>query len=272
MKRFNRNIILVSVLLLFVFASCEKIIQLDLNQNESVLVVDAVVSNYPNQTAVRLSKSSTLFSEEKYSNVSDAQVKIIEANGNTFLLEEQENGFYTKSNFKGLENTDYQLQIEWNGLTFLANSRMPKIVPIDSLELVVSDRNFRGREEYEYAVKVHFTDAMDERNFYRFDVFRNDTLLEGFSVSNDLYYNGIETYHFLRGYEMKPLDTIRILLSCIDEANYSYFLVLSESNSPFNIAPGNPISNIQGEAIGYFGAYAQDSKEIIIPPYTEPNP
>ncbi len=270
MKRFIRNIILASFFLLLV--SCEKIIQLDFDQNESVVVVDAVISNIPDQTVVHLTKSKPLFSAEGYTAISHAIVHIIADGGTSLLMEEQAPGIYKRDNFKGIENTDYQLQIDWEGNLISAVASMPKRTPIDSLELVLSDRNFRGREELDYALKVHFTDDIDVQNFYRFDVFRNDTLLEGFSVSNDLYYNGLETYHFLRGYELKPLDKVSVTLSCIDEANYSYFLVLSESNSPFNIAPGNPISNIQGEAIGYFGAYAQDKKEIVIPAYSNPNP
>ncbi|MBN1652089.1 MAG: DUF4249 domain-containing protein [Bacteroidales bacterium] len=270
MIQWIRPIIVLSFFLLFV--SCEKIIQLDLNQNESVLVVDAMVSNIPNHTEVRLSESKPLFSAEPYAKISHAKVRIIQADGTSVILDEQAPGIYKRDHFKGIENSEYQLQIDWDGQVISANSNMPKMVPIDSLELVFSDRNYRGKEELDYALKVHFTDDIEVQNFYRFDVFRNDTLLEGFSVSNDLYYNGLETYHFIRGYALKPLDKVSVLLSCIDEANYSYFLVLSESNSPFNIAPGNPISNIQGQAIGYFGAFAQDKKEIIIPAYSDPNP
>ena len=80
-----------------------------------------------------------------------------------------------------------------------------------------------------------------------------------------MFFNGIPTFQFIMGYDMQPMDTIGVQLSSIDEANYSYLLVLSQSGSPFIIAPGNPISNLTGNAIGYFGAYAQDRKYIVIP-------
>jgi len=253
------------ILLLFVFASCEKIIDLELNQTEEIFVVDALVTNQPKRSAVRLSKSIALFSGQHYQNVSLAHVVVRNPEGVPFLFQEVEEGLYKNEAFVGYEGGEYQLEIDWEEIGVKASSKMPQIVSIDSIELVVSERGFMGDNDIAYFLKVHFLDPADQTNYYRFDVFKNDSLYDGFIVSNDLFYDGISTYQFIRGLEMKPADTISVQLSSIDEANYSYFLVLSQSDSPFNIAPGNPVSNLQGNAIGYFGAYAQDRMSIVIP-------
>lgn len=253
------------ILLLFVFASCEKIIELELNQTEDKLVVEAVVSNLQYQTLVRISKSSPLFSGVPYQLISDANVTVKSSEGDSIVLFEVEPGVYANDDFIGIEGRDYQLEIDWNEYTVNAISKMPHVVVIDSIEVIVSDRVFIGNDEIAYSLKVHFADPIDEANYYRIDVFRNDSLYDGFIVSNDLFFNGISTYQFIMGYDMQPMDTIGVQLSSIDEANYNYFQVLSQSGSPFIIAPGNPISNLTGNAIGYFGAYAQDRKYIVIP-------
>lgn len=253
------------ILLLFAFASCEKVIELELNQTEEMIVVDALVSNRANQSVVRLSKSVPLFTDQQYQNISNANVTVKTSDGNSFSFKEVEEGVYKNDTFIGVEGTDYQLEIDWEEISIRASSKMSQLVSIDSIELVISDRMFVNEGEKAYSLKVHFADPVDQTNYYRFEVFKNDSLFDGFIVSNDLFYNGISTYQFMMGLEMQPLDTISVQLSSIDEANYSYFLVLSQSYSPFNIAPGNPVSNLQGDAIGYFGAYAQDRKYIVIP-------
>ena len=253
------------ILLLFVFASCEKVIDLELNQSAEMLVVDALVSNQENQSVIRLSKSISLFSQESYQQVSQANVRVKTSAGDSFSFSETEEGVYKNEDFIGIEGIEYQLEIDWEEINLRANSKMPQVVSIDSIELVVSEEGFMGSDDIAYFLKVHFLDPVDQNNYYRFDVFKNDSLYDGFIVRNDLFFNGISTYQFIRGLEMQAQDTISVQLSSIDEANYSYFLVLSQSNSPFNIAPGNPVSNLQGNAIGYFGAYAQDRKSIVIP-------
>ncbi|MCD6092128.1 MAG: DUF4249 domain-containing protein [Bacteroidales bacterium] len=265
MRRFYTYKIGAIGLVLFAFVSCEKIIDLDLNQTEDKMVVDAVLSNLPDQSVVRLSKSNALFSEDPYQEIEEANVTVKTADGMSISFPEVEPGIYKNENFRGLEGAEYHLEIDWKEISISANSKMPKAILIDSIELVVSERGFMGNDDIAYSLKVHFSDPANQANYYRFDVFKNDTLYDGFIVSNDLFYNGIATNQLVMGYEMQPLDTICVQISSIDKANYSYFLVLSQSDSPFIIAPGNPVSNLQGNAIGYFGAYAQNRKYIIIP-------
>ena len=84
MRRFITYKIGLIILLLFVFASCEKVIDIDLNETEEQLVVDALVSNQTNQSFVRLSKSNSLFSDQEYQNVSNANVIVTSSENDIF--------------------------------------------------------------------------------------------------------------------------------------------------------------------------------------------
>jgi len=265
MSKIYSYISIVIGLLLFALTSCEKIIEIELDRAKEMLVVDALLSNLPKQSVVRLSKSTSLFSKESYKNVSGAVVSVFDQSGNSFKFIEVEQGIYKNNNFIGIEGTNYQLEINFEDINVKATSKMPNTVPIDSIEVIVSQTGFMGNKETRYSLKVFFTDPADETNYYRFDVYKNDSLYDGFVVSNDLFYNGITTYQFFMNYNIKPSDSICVQLSCIDKANYSYFQVLSQGDSPFIIAPGNPVSNLKGNVIGYFGAYAQTRKSIIVP-------
>jgi len=261
-EKLNIGLFLLAILL---FASCEKVIQVDISQKEEVLVVDAVISTLPNQSIIRLSKTKPLFEKAEYVQVSQAEVIIKSSTGEVFLMEETDDGMYQNPNLIGREGVEYRLEVNWEGYRIEAKSEMPYTVPIDSLEIVVSQRGFSGNDETSYSLKVHFSDPGNMDNYYRFDVFNNDSLYSGFIVSNDLYYDGLQTYQFLRNQDIHALDSITVQISSIDQVNYSYFSVLRQSGSPFNIAPGNPNTNIKGKAVGYFGAYAQNRKSILIP-------
>ncbi len=244
--------------------SCEKVIDLKLDKSQETVVVDALVSNLPDHSEIRLSKSSPIFSEQSYTLLRDATVQLEDQNNRVYEFLETEEGVYRNPNFLGYEGEKYVLDIQWEGQHIQAESIMPHQVMIDSIELVISQGGIVRDNQVAYSLKVHFTDPVNEANYYRFDVFHNDTLYPGFVVSKDLLFDGISTYQFFMNYEMHVADTIGVLLSSIDQANYNYFLVLGQSNSPFVIAPGNPISNIQGDGIGYFGAFAQSYQTIIV--------
>ena len=62
-------------------------------------------------------------------------------------------------------------------------------------------------------------------------------------------------------------DTVMVEMQGIDPSVYKFFLSLSQSSTGGNesVAPGNPVSNIKGGAIGYFNAYVKQRKKVIVP-------
>jgi hypothetical protein len=92
------------------------------------------------------------------------------------------------------------------------------------------------------------------------DVFAyDDAFIDGRKVSFPLIYSR-ERDEFKKG------DIIEVLMNCIDAANYKYWFSFSQSSTGNPVAmPDNPVSNIEGNAIGVFGAVTYQKRTIIIP-------
>ena len=82
--------------------------------------------------------------------------------------------------------------------------------------------------------------------------------------------NGNEAQVRVRiGRNVNPGDTLTVDLHSIDEATYWYFHtlrdILSSDRSPTSLSPANPNTNLTNGSLGYFSAYAADSRMIILP-------
>jgi hypothetical protein len=74
--------------------------------------------------------------------------------------------------------------------------------------------------------------------------------------------SSLDEKYFKRG------DTVGLKLSNIDKATYDFWRTMEYSYSsignPFS-SPTKVLSNIKGDALGYFGGYASQYRTIIIP-------
>jgi len=63
-------------------------------------------------------------------------------------------------------------------------------------------------------------------------------------------------------------DTITLELLSIDKASYDYFStlkdILTSDRSPTSLSPANPNTNLSNGSLGYFSAFAMDTKKIVI--------
>ena len=79
----------------------------------------------------------------------------------------------------------------------------------------------------------------------------------------------METQYPLFDVTVEDFDTLMIEFIEIDKGTYEYLKVLGEIASGANAtsaAPGNPESNLVGNALGFFGAYAITNASIVIEP------
>ena len=64
-------------------------------------------------------------------------------------------------------------------------------------------------------------------------------------------------------------DTVFVELQSMDKANYTYMYGLASGagggGDPFAPTPANPVTNIEGNGIGFFGTYTTDTLSIILP-------
>lgn len=254
-------------LLVFSVTGCEKVISLDLNTTAPVIVVDGqVTNNAATGSIVRLSYTGNVQSDNASIPLSGATVSIQEENGTVYSLPEVSNGVYRNESLVGVTGKTYHLKVVKNGTTLTASSTMPPMVNFDSL--VVED--FPNFGKTIKVVTPYYKDPAGRGNNYNLLLYKNGRLIKDVFAYDDAFIDGRKVsfpliYSRERD-EFKKGDIIEVLMNCIDSANYKYWFSFSQSSTGNPVAmPDNPVSNIEGNAIGVFGAVTYQKRTIIIP-------
>ena len=262
-----KKIYLLSILSLFLFASCEKVIDVDLNEANPQLVVEGMVLTKPNASYVKLHLTTSFYTPNEFPSVDDATVSVRTGN-KTYNLQSNGNGIYTNDALTGEEGKTYFLDIKYKGKTITSQSTIPSRVKIDSLYVQTIMMGPRGPVK---TLFCRFTDPENVENYYRFRVFKNDTITQAFNYTDDSFFDGNSYNQRLQ--TVKAGDSIYVQMLCVDKANYTYFKTIDSNTRKMNTsAPGNPVSNIEGEAaIGFFEAAAIDERSLLVKD-ENPNP
>jgi hypothetical protein len=248
--------------------SCEKVLDLELESVDQVLVIEGTVEENGQGAIVRISKTTDYYSDGTTNPVSGASVRIINGKGFSAQLDENSPGVYTSPNIKGRSGQTYSLVVEYDGKTYQASSYMGSRPEILDLQMAYLDG--MGIIDSGYSIATYLHDPDGEENFYRIRYLKNGKVVTGaYSIVtfSDKLFNG-KDIGLDSGYLVfQKNDTVMVELMAIDEAVYKYFSTLDnilEGIAPQSAAPANPVSNISGGALGYFSAYAVDRKQIII--------
>jgi hypothetical protein len=255
------------------FLSCEKIVSVDLNKAAPHLVIEGVITDRPGPYFVALTLTGDYFEPAlSFPPVSGARVILTNDVGLRDTLKEASTGVYESTNLKGIPGLTYSMTVVAEGREYAAASFMPAKTLIDSLyarprQAPDGDRN--------YDIYVMFKDRPQPGNYYRINA-RSSSPIPADSIDGKRYRlftdeltNGNEMTERIRaGRNVNAGDTITIELLSIDRAAYDYFHtlrdILTSDRSPTSLSPANPNTNISGGALGYFAAYAVDSKRIVL--------
>lgn len=247
------------------FASCEKVIDVDLNTASPKYVIEGTIDNKSDKHWVVITQTKNFDENNNFAGVTGATVVIKDLSGGVDTLQPVMNGVYETRTIKGTPGHTYQLYVNVGGEVFTAQSYMPPVVKLDSLSLAKSE--FASQSGVDILVVPHFTDPGGVRNYYRFAFYLNNIKSKSVIVRNDERFDGKATQQAFRGVDAEPLsgDSVEIQMQCIDEWVYKYFYSLEQTIGQNAATPANPVSNIAGGALGYFSAYTVDSKKIFIP-------
>ncbi|WMJ74565.1 DUF4249 domain-containing protein [Cytophagaceae bacterium ABcell3] len=258
------------ILTFLAFFSCEKVVDMDLNEESPRVVIEGQVTNKPGPYTIRITQSGSYMGGDKFEKIVGANVKVYDNAGQSESLVEEEPGLYKTTNLEGVEGRVYHLEVEYDSEKYTASSSMPVKVPIDSLTL-------HHREEQlfnwpEYYINMHFTDPGHTRNYYYLKVYNNNMQGEPsphFVVFDDLLFNGRSISDDIGFSDFEKGDTVHVELLSIDREAYEYYnnlnaILNNAGGNPFQGAPQNPTTNISGNALGFFGAYAIDKASILI--------
>jgi hypothetical protein len=277
---------------------CEKTISFKLDETSPRLVVEAMIEN-DQPPMIILSSSMDYFGKITpeillNSFVHGAQIDI--SNGTkTHRLKEYSfktpvgiSVYYYSSDstnpataFAGEFNKNYSLDIKVDGKEYKAVTTIPVLAKkMDSLWWKKSPYN---PDTNKVILMTKVSDPPGYGNYIRYFTSRNKgPFLPGFnSVFDDQIIDGttyeieveqgidrnskidIQTYSFFnRG------DTVTVKFCNIDKATYDFWRTMEYSyasiGNPF-ASPTRVLSNIQGGALGYFGGYAVQYRNLIIP-------
>jgi len=252
------------VLLLTV--SCRKVIDLEVNETEPKMVIEANYDAVKEEVLVKISKSINVFAAENYPAITGAEVQIIDENNVATSLVDQGDGTYLVENYTPIYNSSYKMVIEADGTTYKASDSLPSIVSLDSIEPEFQEENLFI--DSGYVLFINLTDPLGP-NYYR--VIRNENG-EYADEAGDLFLfddgltegNAQRVPLFANLYQ--PGDSISIELISYSEHSFKYYQLLSDiaNGSAQSAAPANPTYSWTNKALGHFATYGYDTKYIVI--------
>lgn len=247
------------------FFSCEKVINLDLDEAEKQIVVEAVLKDNPGNNKILLSYTSAVYTDQSFDKISGADVRVTDKNGNEYIFTEDPYipGYYHNPTFTVLHENDYTLKIDIDGEIITSTCHSYAKPGIDSIIWYPSPFASSGPDTI-YMVDYFSVDNVNEVNHYRLRIWINGEEQDNYYyIGNDDFINGASYNAPFFGADAHKGDTVLIELITLDKANYTYLYTLS-SNESNSTSPANPTSNLSGNAIGYFGAFSTDTMSVII--------
>jgi hypothetical protein len=254
----------------FVMTSCIKEVQIDLNDADPKLVVEALITDNPEPYRVKLTLTSPYFDQSGEKYVTTAQVYITDNIGNTDTLYYTQNGIYATPGIKqGIVGNVYSLKVIYDGKEYNATETMQPKSYIDTITYIYNEGSAFIEEGYN--VILNFQEDGSYTNYYRFSFYRNDTLqtdpFKYFVTDDDDVQGNYITAQVPYNYQTN--DSARVVLQNITKEYYLYLTAVSTqvqaSGGPFDPIPANPPSNITNGALGFFAVVARDEMSIVLP-------
>lgn len=269
---------LIISIIAFISFSCEEEIDVQTNEAAPAIVIDAHFTSDTTSQVVHLLRTTSMDYDGAPVPVSNAKV-IVYDNSDTFEFKEsvQKPGwYYSDPNVYGIPGRVYHLKItdvDVNGdnltETYTAYSVMPRMVPIDSIQVVdTTNIFFEG-----WMVSAFCQEPEPEGDCYMFDIYRNDTLLTDTFPEKEVQFDYAFNGNYLNGAVvgflnkerqgdwLRENDTITFKCLSISKDYATFFYEFRQQYYGSNPLFGGPLANIstniepkQG-AMGFFAVY-----------------
>jgi hypothetical protein len=273
MIKYTRLICFISCIIILV--SCEEVIKVGLNSSEPVFVVEAAIGE-DTVALVRLTRTADYFSNEEPPTIDDATVKITDG----FFSEElifKGNGYYSGKTIKGITGRTYGIEILSDNKVYNGTSYMYHKPLIESIDFVKDNSQtiYNPNGETVFTITCKFIDDPDAENFYMMKYVSGGELVEKnfFMLTENSSNGGFLTHNFDNTISFSESifydgGTIDVQVFAIDKSIYDYFLQLNDilfwKRRYMPPTPYNPKSNLTNGALGYFAAWAFDTRRIIL--------
>ena len=253
--RANIHILILVIGSIF-FASCEDLIEVDVPNGETKLVVEALLYDTDSSHLIKLSTTAPYFDINPTPRVTGAVVYLLADNGDSISFAEKTFGTGNYwADFKIKDSTKYYLNIVTpGGKKYRSFSeqlfRVPPLELYQNDEFLDSIGDFRKQGYY---VSLRTQEPEGVGDYYRWIVFVNGEKLidpQFFWVADDLLVDGnvIDEFPQFFIYGMLPGDSVEIHQTSISARSYHYWVLLQEQvfnqGSPFDTPPASIEGNI----------------------------
>lgn len=266
-----------------IFGSCQDVVDLNLPEGESFLVVEGWITNEEKTHDIILTRTAAYFDNADPSPETGASVFIRDDEGMEVLLPETSPGVYTYPE-PGDIGRSYQLEILLqNESRYISTFEvLYEPVPIDSIYWRLSE-NEPDEEDGEslddiYDVLIETNEPQPIGDNYRWRYFLNGAeYREPFDlfVANDEFVNGNPITDFNVPDELfSQFDTVLIVQERITRQAREFLQLLQQQTAfvggPFDPPPSPIEGNIENLtdpndiALGYFGAAGTDRASIVV--------
>ena len=249
-------LLLLSLALTCLLASCEKEIPIDYHQVEPLYVAEGMMNQ--DGTKVRITTTQDVTDNTNNAhNVTNATVVLsCKKFADSETLKYSGNGFYT-TKWAGEPGVTYDLDIDVDGRHFHSSSTMQVKPVVNSFRFVwkkmLTERFLFG--------DLRIQDTPDENSYYFMHIYRNGLGYRWAVMSDDKNRNGELQQLFQCTTErdmdkgdsdaLRDGDNIRLEIRSIDKLSYDYLYSMQVMDN----AGTNPIANFTGGCLGYFSAY-----------------
>jgi hypothetical protein len=262
------------------FVSCEEPFQLDTQQAPPRVVIDGLVTDNPAYQHVTLKWSGGFYNNDEAVAIENAVVKVSDDAGNVFNFVHNpsntadSSGIYIpETAFAGEIGKTYFLRVELDGQVYEGSDKMADVIPVDSLT-VEPDEDEQEDPEVDgrfYEVLLFTKEPQNEKNFYLFKFYRNDSLT--YDSETDIYFSddellaenidGVEApIYYSKG------DRAKVEVFSMSRVGYVFyndlFNLLNNDGGMFSPIPATPRSNLSNDALGFFHVGAVKTGEITI--------
>lgn len=259
-----KKIFLLLLPILFLAASCEEVVDVDLDTAPPRLVIDASINwtkgTPGNEQTVKLTTTTGYYTPQ-VPVVSGATVFITNSAGTVFdFIEQPGTGNYNCTNFVPVTGDSYTLTVISGGQTYSATETL---YPTPEISRIVQE-NDGGFLNEDIEIRFFYQDDPLADNFY---MYRFDTQVlsyPDYDVLDDEFFQGNEMFGIFSDEDLMPGQQMRIRLYGISERYHNYMMILlslaegGAGSGPFQSPPttlrGNMVNrtNEANYALGYF--------------------
>ena len=249
------------ILLLFLtgFYSCEEVVDVDLEQSEPRLVIEASLlwdkeAGNEQEQIIKITTTAPYFDTE-IPPATGAEVTVSTPDGKEYIFSEISPGIYKSTNIPIAREGNYELSVVYNDQLYIATESFYSVTNLE--EVVQGNDGGFSSEDTEF--RLFYSDPAGVDNFYLFRFSHDNIALQ---IYSDEFTDGNRSFAYFSDENVESGDEVGFDIQGISEGFYEYLFILSSqagtAGGPFQTQPtivrGNIVNQTQPDnfPFGYF--------------------